>query len=75
MRISYYLNLILLGKIRHIVHVQGSHQDLGSRTTLYARALPIHHTGDDENTQTADPVLSLLSQPGYRSQGGSGPFK
>lgn len=50
-----------LGEILHIVHVQGSHQDLGSGTTLCARALPIRHTGV-EDTQ-GDPVLRLLSQP------------
>lgn len=49
-----------LGEILHKVRVRGSHQDLGSRTTLLSRALPINHTGVDENTQ-ADPVLNLLS--------------
>lgn len=72
-------NLILLkpnslGETLHTVHVQGSHQDVGSRTTFWSRALPIPHTGVDENSQ-AEPVLSLLSQPGHCSQSGSGPFQ
>lgn len=74
-KISYYLNLILLKKIQHIIHIQNNHQNLNSKTTLYTKTLPIHHTNNNKNTQTTNPILNLLNQPNYHSQNNNNPFK